>query len=611
MQQLLLHPDNNKPRRTTMNIQMIPLTALVPSTANVRKTGVKIGLDELAASIAAHGLLQNLQVRPSQDAKYQVIAGGRRLAALRLLAKRKEVVKDIEIGCNVLDAEDDAEISLAENEVRVAMHPADQFDAFRQLVDAGRSVEEVASRFGVTVLLVTQRLKLAAVSPRLMKLYRAGEMTLEQLMAFTVSDNHAAQEAAWFDAPDYDRNPRGIRRRLTEGHVAASDRRAAFAGLDAYREAGGQIVTDLFQSAHEGYLTDPALLDRLCAARLEREAEAVSAEGWKWIEIMPDTSYETLRGYGRQQGKPQPMPAKQAKALAKAEAARDALAAKDELTDEEAEQAEALDAEVAVLAEPPVEWSERQKKRCGVMVSIGYDGHLEVTRGLIAPADMKAAKAETDDSETDTASDPSEAGAVGLSKALRDDLTAQRTAALRAVLAGNVPVALVTLAHALALPLFYLDHTASPLDVRSVSPGLHGEGIEEGRGGKDRAERHAAWLQRLPEDQDAVWDWLIALDATTLAELTAYCVAATVKPEGGPAIDRVAAAAGLDLAPWWTPTARGYFSRVAKAQIVEAVTEGVNAEAAGTLDGLKKAAMAERAEVLLAGTGWLPAMLRG
>jgi hypothetical protein len=82
---------------------------------------------------------------------------------------------------------------------------------------------------------------------------------------------------------------------------------------------------------------------------------------------MPEASYDAFRGYGRQQGKPQPMPAKQAKALAKVEAAREEFAAKDELTDEEAEQLEELDAEAAVLAEPPVEWSDRQKKRCGAV----------------------------------------------------------------------------------------------------------------------------------------------------------------------------------------------------------------------------------------------------
>ena len=596
-----------------MNIHMIPLNTLVPSPANVRKTGAKIGIDELAASIAAHGLLQNLQVRPAEDGRYQVVAGARRLAALKLLAKRKELAKDVAVGCNVLDAADDVEISLAENEGRVAMHPADQFEAFKDLIDRGRSVEEVAARFGVTVLLVTQRLKLAAVSPRLMKLYRDEGLTLEQLMAFTVADDHAAQEAAWFDAPDYDRSPRGIRRRLTEGHVAASDRRAVFAGLDAYRDAGGHIVTDLFQSDDEGYLADAGLLDRLCAARLEREAEGIRAEGWKWVEIMPEASYEALRGYGRQHGKPQPLPAKQAKALAKVEAARDRLAAKEELTDEEAEELEALEAEAAALAEAPVAWSERQKKRCGAVVGIGYDGELEVTRGLIAPADMKAAKAEpgSDESEEGTTKAEAAADSAGLSNALRDDLTAQRTAALRAVLAGNVPVALVALAQALALPLFYPGYAENPLDVRAVSPYLRGEGIEDNRGTVDMTARHAAWAQRLPEDHDALWDWLIALDQAALLDLIAYCAAAIVKPERGPHIDRVAAAAGLDLAQWWTPTAKGYFSRVSKAQIAEAVTEGVHARAANNIAGLKKADMAERAETLLAGTGWLPALLRG
>jgi ParB family transcriptional regulator, chromosome partitioning protein len=592
-----------------MNIQMIPLHALVPSPANVRKTGSKIGIDELASSIAAHGILQNLQVRPVADEKYQVVAGGRRLAALKLLAKRKEVEKDVAVGCNILNGEDDTEISLAENDMREAMHPADQFEAFRKMVDDGRSVEEVAKRFGATVLLVTQRLKLARVSTLLINLYREEELTLEQLMAFTVSDDHAAQEAAWFDAPAFDRSPRSIRRRLTAEHVVASDKRVVFTGLDAYREAGGQIITDLFQSETEGYLTDPALLDRLCTARLEREAEAIRAEGWKWVEIMPQVSYESLRGYGRQHGKPQPMPPKQAKALAKVEAKRDALAAKDELTDEEAEQLEALDTEAAALAEVPVEWSERQQKRCGAVVGIGYDGGLEVTRGLIAPADIKEPKRkEGEDGEAVSASDEPEAS--GLSKALRNDLVAQRTAALRATVAANVPVALVALAQALVLPLFYLGYAENPLDLRAVSPYLKGEGIEDNRGSKDIAERHAAWLQRLPEEPEALWGWLIALDPATLNELLAYCAAATVKPESGPPIDRLATATGFSLAQWWTPTAKGYFSRVSKALIAEAVTEGKTAQAAENIASLKKAEMAERAEALLAGTGWLPALLR-
>jgi ParB family chromosome partitioning protein len=594
-----------------MNIQMIALNALVPSPANVRKTGTKIGLAELAASIAAHGLLQNLQVRPVADEKYQVVAGARRLAALKLLAKRKEIAKDASIGCNVLDGEDDTEISLAENEVREAMHPADQFDAFRQLVDAGRSVEDVATRFGVSVLLVNQRLKLARVSPRLMALYREGGMSLEQLMAFTVSDDHAAQEAAWFDAPDFNRSPHSIRRRLTEGHVSASDRRAVFVGLDAYREAGGQIITDLFQAEHEGYLADPALLDRLCAARLEREADAIRSEGWKWVEIMPDCSYEALRSYGRQHGKPQPMPAKQAKALAKVEAARDALAEQEELTDEEAEQLAELDEQVLVLSEVPVEWSERKKQRCGAIVSIGHDGELEITRGLIAPADIKAACREAGEGgEVEPEAKRTDAATDGLSKALRDDLMAQRTAAFRAALAADSAVALVALAHALALPLLYLGSGESPFDIRAISPYLRGEAIEDNRGSKDMADRHAAWQQRMPEDADQLWYWLASLDQPTLAELLAYCVAATLKPERGTHADQIAAAIGFNLAQWWVPAAKGYFGRVSKEQIAKAVTEGRSPEAAENIAKLKKAEMAERAEALLADSDWLPALVR-
>jgi hypothetical protein len=109
-----------------MNIQMIPLNRLILSPANVRKTRTHVGIEELAASILAHGLLQNLQVRPGKGGKFEVVAGSRRHAALNLLAKQKSLSKLAEIGCNVLDDADAVEISLAENTNREPMHPADQ-----------------------------------------------------------------------------------------------------------------------------------------------------------------------------------------------------------------------------------------------------------------------------------------------------------------------------------------------------------------------------------------------------------------------------------------------------------------------------------------------------
>src|ERR1700744_2281974 len=124
-------------------------------------------------------------------------------------------------------------------------------------------------------------------------------MSLDQLMAFTISDDTKAQEAAWYDVPTYRRSADSIRQNLTGAHVEADDSRVQFIGIEAYKKAGGCILRDLFQPDHEGYLTDPALLDRLVTEKLEREAEAIRAEGWKWVIIMPTIEREKLRGLGR------------------------------------------------------------------------------------------------------------------------------------------------------------------------------------------------------------------------------------------------------------------------------------------------------------------------
>ena len=237
-----------------MQIETIPLSRLVPSPANVRKA--KTDITGLAASIMAHGLLQNLQVCPNGES-YEVVAGGRRLAALKYLAKQKQIAADHGVACEVRDGPDAAEISLAENEMREAMHPADQFEAFKKLADDGKGEEEIAARFGVTPHIVRQRLKLAVVSPKLIAAYRKGAMTLDCLMAFTVSDDHRAQEKVWAGLPDYARQrPEAIRDALTEKHIAADSKLARFVGMDAYEAAGGAVLRDLFDADNAGWLTD-------------------------------------------------------------------------------------------------------------------------------------------------------------------------------------------------------------------------------------------------------------------------------------------------------------------------------------------------------------------
>ena len=296
------------------NTRDIPFNKLILSQANVRRAKMNVSVEDLAESIARRGLLQNLNVRPVLDAEGQETgtfegpAGGRRYRALELLVKAKRLAKTAPVSCNVRDAGSPIsaeEGSLAENTHREDLHLLDQFRTFRALVDAGQGVEDVAARFFVSPQIVRQRLKLAAVAPALLDVYAEDAMTLEQLMAFTVSSDQARQVQVWeqlFGAC----NKEGyyIRRLLTEGSVAASDRRAVFVGVETYEAAGGRVSRALFQQDQGGWLDDVALLDRLVAEKLTAKAEAVGAEGWKWVEAALDFNYGHASGLRRVYGQP-------------------------------------------------------------------------------------------------------------------------------------------------------------------------------------------------------------------------------------------------------------------------------------------------------------------
>ena len=177
-------------------IRKVPLSRLALAPENVRKTPADpIAEAEMKASIAAHGLLENLVVRmdgPADSGAYAVIAGGRRLAAMKALAEDGTIDADHPVPCLVAADPDMAgELSLAENIVRIAMHPADQVIAFSKLADAGLSVGSIAARFGTAERLVEQRLRLGNVAPDLLDAYRAHEIDLEVLKALSVTPDHA------------------------------------------------------------------------------------------------------------------------------------------------------------------------------------------------------------------------------------------------------------------------------------------------------------------------------------------------------------------------------------------------------------------------------------
>jgi ParB family transcriptional regulator, chromosome partitioning protein len=604
-----------------MNIEMIPLNKLIPCPANVRKTGALNGIEELAASIKAHGLLQNLQVRPGAKGKYEVVAGGRRLAALQRLAKGKVIAKTEDIACQVMNGEDAAEISLAENIVRLPMHPADQYEAFKALADQGKGPQEIAGRFGCSPAVVKQRLKLGNISPRLIEAYRKDKIDLDQLMAFAVSDDHAAQEQVWEALPHWNHGPDTIRSHLMVSNVEADDRRVQFVGIKAYKKAGGHILRDLFKPDHDGYLTDPAILDRLVIEKLEAEAETIRAEGWKWVIIVPSIDHDKLRRLGRVYPKREPPTDEQQAEIDALTARYEALEEHgDDPPDEIAAELEESSGKIDALSEDNERWLPEDIACAGAVIGIGYNGKLAVERGLVRPEDKAVGTRGGDASNGRAVSHVN--GTPALSDKLAEDLTAHRTAALRTVLADNADVALAAVVHALALPLFFPGETESCLALRLDSVSLQGsaEGIESSPAAIKLAERHEFWTRQFPSSADGLWDWLLSQDTTARLDLLAYCAGCSVNAvkkrheradtERFNQAERLALALGLDMTKWWQPTAQSYFRHVPKACILEVVREGVTPEAADNLANLKKDALAAEAETRLANTGWLPELLR-
>jgi ParB family chromosome partitioning protein len=327
----------------------IPFNQLVLSQANVRRIKAGVAIEELAEDIARRTLLQSLTVRPVLDDSgaetglYEVPAGGRRYRALEVLVKKKRLARTAPIPCIVRTEGIPEEDSLAENVQRAPLHPLDQFRAFLALREKGQSEEDIAAGFFVSVNVVHQRLRLAAVSPKLLEVYAEDGMTLEQLMAFTVNSDHERQEQAW-DAlqRSHSKEPYQIRRLLTEGAVRASDKRAQFVGFEAYVEAGGSILRDLFEPDDGGWLQEPALLEKLVAEKLEREAEAIRGEGWKWVEVDPEFPYGHTYGLRRLSGTEVPITDEE-------QAAHDALQAEFDQLEEKYAEADEMPEEVDSL----------------------------------------------------------------------------------------------------------------------------------------------------------------------------------------------------------------------------------------------------------------------
>jgi ParB family chromosome partitioning protein len=639
----------------------IPFNKFILSQANVRRVKAGISLEDLAEDIARRGILQSLNVRPVLDDEgaetgmFEVPAGGRRFRALELLVKQKRLVKSTPVPCVVKSASDvitAEEDSLAENVQRAALHPLDQFRAFQALREKGLNEEEIAARFFVSPTVVKQRLKLAAVSPKLLDAYVEEAMDLEQLMAFAITADHARQEAVWETiSKSYNHQPYYIRRVLTEGAVRASDKRAQFVGIDAYEAAGGVVSRDLFEEDNGGWLQDAALLERLATEKLKHEAETIAAEGWKWINAAIDFPYGHTNGLRRISG--------QAAELSEEEGATyDALRAEydrieseyaesDDLPDEVDQRLAEIEIALGAFDDRPIAYDPADIARAGVFLSIDSEGGLRVERGYLRPEDeVREPVAVGDDAASpisdgevacnDLAKTITVAGQPESNTAEEEDncirplsdrvvaeLTAQRTLSLRDAIANRPDIALLAVLHVLCLNAFYrFASDNSCLQITATSAGLTAQapGLNDSASARAIETRHEAWAKRLPSDAERLWDALIDLNPAQHQKLLAHCASLSLNVVRDPYQRRSAAAlahgdvlaraVGLYMPAVWKPTVDNYLGRVSKARILEAVREAKGEAAAQLIDHLKKPEMAAEAERLLADTDWVPEPLR-
>jgi ParB family chromosome partitioning protein len=603
-----------------MTTTTIPLNKLLAWDGNVRKTDSDKAIPELAASIKAHGLLQSPVVRKDKRGKYAVIAGRRRLLALQMLAANGDIPASSPVACNILEDEANAvEIGLAENVQREAMHPADEFEAFRALVDDGMPVPDIAARFGVSDSVVQKRLKLARVSPKLLDAFRRGEMTLQHVMAFTVSDDHAAQERVWSSLSDWQKDdPAIIRDCLSEHEITAFDRRVQFVTLKAYEKAGGAIRRDLFNDGEDGvYILDETLLESLVAKKLGRTANAVRKEGWHWVEIRASFDHDEWSECERYHPEPSPLPPDTQTEYDALLAERESLWDLAEPDEAQVARLDSIEERLAELDDREDVWPPETLAIAGAIVSVGHDGSPEIHRGFVKPEDMPEETPAEDDADNG-ASSPAEGGASALSSALIESLTAHRSAALSAALLDHPEVALALLVERLALPVFYNGPCGEGmLQIAPRVASLHRVEGSAAFAAIEAARQH--WQTRLPADSEGLLTWCFMQKVATLQGLLTFCVAQTVNAvlqkgerSTSPRMEQARAVASLlnlDMAAWFTPTSANYFGRASKATIIGDLEE-IKGAVAPAWNAMKKTELASLAEREAAKARWIPPMLR-
>lgn len=525
---------------------LVPLADCYVHPLNTRSEPPTADIEALAASIEDIGLLQNLAgwFDPAAPDKVGIVAGGRRLRALAVVAVRQgRSPDDTRVPVKIAPDEDTARIwASAENAARTSLHPADEVRAYGRMMRDGYFADAIARAFAVTERHVRQRLRLAQLPELALTALRDGRLSLDQAAALTAGQSPEATEAEMqrvLKNPGWGSDAAAIRRNLTEATIPVDDARVRLIGLDAYRAAGGTVLEDLFTDKVR--LQDEAIIDQLVERRLSDCVDEMLAQGWKWVEVIKSEDRWAMRpGMAQITRRPVDLPDADAEELEELEA--------------RANEEELSEAEIARLNDlkerAAGDYSNEDRATSGLFIFLDRSGTIE----QVGPYRRR---------EDDPAIEGGKAGAEtggkvevkAISSGLAEDLHKIRLASLQARAAERGELMLDLLAYQQAgnCPP-YATALRVTLNRQQIAP-EKGEGLELPASLSDPA---ASGYDRLSVEG---FEAFRALGKKHRNEVLTRAVARSLDSHSAlsPFLADMLNPAPREI---WTPTAAGYFSRL-------------------------------------------------
>ncbi|MCN8629556.1 ParB/RepB/Spo0J family partition protein [Escherichia coli] len=592
----------------------VPLASLIKSPLNVRTVPYSAeSVSELAESIKGVGLLQNLVVHALPGDPYGVAAGGRRLAALNMLAERGIIPADWPVRVKVIPQELATAASMTENGQRRDMHPAEQIAGFRAMAQEGKTPAQIGDLLGYSPRHVQRMLKLADLAPVILDALAEDRITTEHCQALALENDterqvqvfEAACQSGWGGKPEV----QTIRRLVTESEVAvAGNSKFRFVGADAF--SPDELRTDLFSDDEGGYV-DCVALDAALLEKLQAVAEHLrEAEGWEWCAGRMEPVGFCSEDAGTYHYLPEPEAV-----LTEAEEERlNELMTRYDALENQCEESDLLEAEMKLMRcmAKVRAWTPEMRAGSGVVVSWRY-GNVCVQRGVQLRSEDDAA----DDADR-TEQVQEKASVEEISLPLLTKMSSERTLAVQAALMQQQDKSLTLLAWTLCLNVFGSGAYSKPaqisLECKHSSLTSDAPSGKEGAAFLSMMAEKARLTALLPEGWSRDMTTFLSLSQEVLLSLLSFCTACSLNGvqtrECGHTsrspLDTLESAIGFHMRDWWQPTKANFFGHLKKPQIIAALNDAGLSGAARDAEKMKKGDAAEHAEFHMKDNRWVP-----